>query len=439
MVAKMIRVSLLIGVFLFSVVHLPVSAGQDDWWDDSWSFRQELSLDSVTSKESAANQPVDTTIRFESSCWAENETDHSVRVICQNNDDDLELESQLYALEYSDETHITSCNLVFLIPPQTDGTEKYYVYYDESPTTSPDYPDHVSIADSSYFYEPIPGYPLESHFYKITQQDTIRYVVAQEGQFLWYSTSQYVTKLQEGSTEVMPKNGETIASFDYSYYYGDEMWQFNSTSQKLITKEILCDGNLMVSCKILSRSNGDDLQTTAIYKYYYCPTSSERIQVHVVHETLKECQMYPDSNTDGTYASLQCGGIHSASIADLNFGEIYPYSHFYSEQNTVEEYKVDLHPEYTQENPVLWLIQTPDDVDMGKKPWVSFDEGTTGNVHALIFGSSSVVKAGRDERDGMQLKAYESNYPHFPGLDYAVAGIEVSLGIAMKKMSREKI
>ncbi len=170
---------------------------------------------------------------------------------------------------------------MFLIPPQTGGTERYYVYYDESPTTSPDYPDHVSIADSSYFYEPIPGYPLESHFYKISQHDTIRYVVAQEGQFLWYSTSQYVTKLQEGSTDVMPKNGEAIASFDYSYYYGDEMWQFNSTSQKLITKEILCDGNLMVSCKILSRSLGDDLQTTAVYKYYYSPTSSERIQVHV--------------------------------------------------------------------------------------------------------------------------------------------------------------
>ena len=222
----------------------------------------------------------------------------------------------------------------------------------------------------------------------------------------------------------MPKNGEAIASFEYSYYYGDEMWQFNSTSQKLLAKEILCDGNLMVSCKILSRSLGDDLQTTAVYKYYYNPTSSERIQAHVTHETLKEYTVYPESNSDGTYASLQCGGIRSESIADLNFGEIYPFSHFYSEQNTVEEYRLDLHPEYTQENPVLWLIQTPDDVDLGKKPWVSFDEGTTGNVHALIFGSSSVVKAGIDERDGIQLKMYESNYPHFPGLDYAIAGFE---------------
>jgi len=424
MVTKMIRVLLLLGVFLCLVLHLQVSAGQDDWWNDNWSFRQEILLESVTSKESAANQPVDTTIRFESPCWAKNETSHSVRVVCQNKEDDVELESQLYALKYSDETHILSCNLVFLIPPQTDGTERYYVYYDESPTISPEYPDHVSIADSSYFYEPIPGYPLESYFYKISQNGTIRYVVAQEGQFLWYSTSQFVTKLQEGSTEVMPKNGEAILSFEYSYYYGDEMWQFNSTSQKLITKEILCDGNLMVSCKILSRSNGDDLQTTAIYKYYYCPTSSERIQVHVVHETLKECQVYAEANTDGTYASLQCGEMRSASIADLNFGKIYPFSHFYSEQNSVEEYEVDLHPEYTQENPVLWLIQTPDDVDMGKKPWISFDEGTTGNVHALIFGSSSIVKAGENERDGIQVKTYESNYPHFPGLDYVVAGVE---------------
>ena len=424
MVAKTIRASLLLGVLLCLVLHLQVSAGQDDWWDHSWSFRQELLLDSVTSKQSAANQPVDTTVQFQSSCWAENETHHSVRVICQNKDDDMELESQLYDLKYSDETHITSCNLVFLIPPQTDGTEKYYVYYDESPTTSPDYPDHVSIADSSYFYEPIPGYPLESHFYKITQQDTIRYIVAQEGQFLWYSTSQYVTKMKEGSTEVLPKNGETIASFEYAYYYGNEMWQYNSTSQELIKKEILCDGNLMVSCKILSKSTGGDLQTTAVYKYYYCPTSTERIYVHVVHEALKECHVYPDANTDGSYASLQCGGIQSASITDLNFGEIYPYSHFYSEQNTVEEYRVDLHPEYTQENPVLWLIQTPDDVDLGQNPWVSFDEGTTGNVHALLFGSPSVVKAGEDERDGLQLKAYESNYPHLPGLDYTVAAVE---------------
>jgi len=149
MVTKMIRVLLLLGVFLCLVLHLQVSAGQDDWWNDNWSYRQEILLESVTSKESAANQPVDTTIRFESPCWAKNETSHSVRVIFQNKEDDIELESQLYALKYSDEAHILSCNLVFLIPPQTDGTEQYYEYNDESPTTSPDYLHTLTIA---YYY-----------------------------------------------------------------------------------------------------------------------------------------------------------------------------------------------------------------------------------------------------------------------------------------------
>lgn len=435
MVAKTIRISLLIGVFLFLVLPPQVSVGQDDWWNETWSSRQELLLGSLTAEKNVAYQPVDITVHFESLCWAKNETDNSVRVICQSTQGDVELESQLYDLTFSDKTHITACNLVFLFPPQTDGTERYYLYYDEAPTTAPGYPDHVSIADSSYFYEPIPGYPLESHFYKIIQHGTIPYVVAQEGQFLWYTTSQCVTQLVDGSTEVAPKNGEAIASFEFAYYYGFDMWEYSSTSQEVISKEILCDGNLMVSCRLLSRSTQGDLQTTAVYKYYYCPTSTERIQVHVIHEALRECQVFEDANTDGVYASMQCGGIQSASISELNFGEIYPYTHFYSEHDTVEQYPVDLNPEYTVENPVLWSIQTPDDVDLGKNPWVSFDEGATGTVHALIFGSSSVVKAGVDERDGIQLKAYESNYPHLPGLDYTIASVECTRNTYEKNVS----
>ena len=417
------------------ILPLPVSLGQEDWWDDAWSSRQEIPLGSFLNEKNTANQPVDITIRFESPCWAQNETHHSVRVLCQNAQGNLELESQLYDLTYSDQTHITSCNLVFLIPPQTDGTERYFAYYDETSTPAPGYPDHVSIADSSYFYEPIPGYPLESHFFKIIQENTIPYVVAQEGKFLWYTTSQCVTKLVEGSTEVAPKNGEAIASFEFAYYYGFDMWEYSSTSQEIASKEVLTDGNLMVSCRLISKSTQGDLQTTAVYKYYYCPTNTERIQIHVIHEALQDCQIFEEANTDGVYASMQCGGIHSASITDLNFGEIYPYNHFYSEQDTVEQYSVDLNPEYTQENPVLWSIQTPDDVDLGKNAWVSFDEGTTGTVHALIFGSNSVLKSGLDERDGIQLKAYESNYPHLPGLDYTIASVECTRNAYEKNSS----
>jgi hypothetical protein len=424
MLGKSIRISLLIILLLFSLVQMNALAGPDYWWNDAWSFRQEIVLPIDTSINFTAYQPVDTTLLFESPCWAVNETQHSVRVICQGKEPAIELESQLYNLVHSDETHISSCNIVFLVPKEADGTERYYFYYDESETASPVYPDHVSIEDSSYFYEPIPGYPLESHFYKISQDGSIKYAVAQEGQFLWYSTSQYVTKLVNGATEMMPKNGEVIASFDFAYYYGYEMWQYNSTSQKLVSKDILCDGNLMVSCMIVSESTGGNLQTTAIYKYFYCPTSSERIQVHVTHEAKKDCFVYSASNTDGTYASLQCGGIKSTSIADLNFGELYPYIHVYSEQDTIEEYRIDTNPEYNQEDPVIRLIQTADDVDVGTKAWTSFDEGTTGTVHALVFGSSSVVKAGEGERDGLQLKAYESDYPHLPGLEYTVAAFQ---------------
>lgn len=435
MMAKKIRVSFLIGVFLFCLVPLQFSASQDDWWNQDWSYRSELVLGHITRNSSAASQPVDTHLRFESPCWALNETTHSVRVICQNKNEPEELESQLYDLVHSDETHIVSCNIVFLIPPQIDGTERFFVYYDESPTTAVTYPDHVSLETSSYYYEPIPGYPLESHFYQIRQHDSLRYVVAKEGKFLWYTTSQCVTKLKEGSQEVAPKNSEAIASFEFVYYYAKELSEYSSTSQLLTATEILCDGNLLVCFKIISRSTDGNLQTTAVYKYFYNPTSVDRIQVHVVHEALKQCQVDKGTNTDGTYVSLQCGGIRSASIPDLNFGKIYPFFHFPSEQSTIEEYDVDLFPESTQKSPALWLLQTSDDVDMGKDAWVCFDEGTTGAVHAIVFGSTSVVKSGEDERDGIQLKAYESNYPHLPGLDYILAAVECDRNAYEKETS----
>ena len=416
--------ALLFGFLFFSMIALHVSSAHDDWWNDDWSFRQELMLDSLPSVEFIAYQPVDIAIHFDSPCWAVNETQHSIRVICQHQNKPIELDLQIYNLVHEDAAHISSCNLVFLIPPEADGTEQYFLYFDDSPTTYLSYPDYVSIQESSYYYEPIPGYPLESRYYEISQDGFIKYIVAQEGTFLWYTTSQCVTKLKEGSTEVTPKNGETIASFEFVYYYGNEMWEYSSTSQELLASKIICDGNLMVCCEILSKSTDGNLQTTAVYKYFYNPTSHDRIQAHITHEALKECRVDAGQNTDGTYASLQCGGIRSASISDLNFGQIYPFVSFPSEQNVLQQYTVDLHPESTQKEPVIWLLTPTDDVDLGGEAWVSFNEGKNGAVHAILFDSPSVVKAGNDERDGIQLNIYESNYPHLPGLDYALASIE---------------
>jgi uncharacterized membrane protein YhaH (DUF805 family) len=417
-------VCLLAGLLFVSLLPMQIPAEKNPWWDDHWSFRQEILLPIQTNDDLAAFQPVDTFIVFDSPCWARDEQHHSIRVVCQSKESELELESQIYGLIHSDEDHITSCNLVFLVPENVDGTEQYFVYFDESETSPPKYLDHVSIEDSSYFYEPIPGYPLESRYYKISQEGVIIYAVAQEGQFMWYSTSQYVTKLVDGATEMMPKNGEVAASFDFTYYYDEAMSAYYSTSQQLISKEIFCDGNLMVSCGITSQSTDGALQTTAVYTYYYYPTSYKRIRTHVIHEAIKECTIYPASNTDGTYASLQCGGIRSTSIKDLNFGELYPFLHVYTENNDIAEYQVDPNPDYIKDDPVIRLIKTTDDVDVGTKAWASFDEGTTGTVHALVFASNSVVKAGDNEQDGIQLKAYESDYPHLPGLENDVAAFQ---------------
>jgi hypothetical protein len=412
-----------------------VSAEPQEWWDSGWSYRQEIEIPFNTGGNFSSYQPVDTMIVFSNPCWAINETQYSLRVICQGGTANEILESQIYNLVYSDAEHITSCNLVFLIPPDADDTERYYIYYDEAQTAPPEYPDHVSITESSYFYEPIPGYPVEAHFYEIVQNGSIMYAIAQDGTYLYYTTAQYVTKLVPGATEMSLQTGETAASFEFAYYYGDEMWQYYSTSQELISKEILCDGNLMISCRIISQSTVHDVQTTAVYKYFYCPTLATRIHAHVVHEALKECQVYPGTNTDGTYAAMQCGVMKSQSIAALNFGKLYPYIHVSSERNVIEEYRVDLNPEYNQENPVIRLLQTTDDVDLGRKAWTSYDDGLTGSVHALIFGSSSVVKAGTDERDGIQVKAYESDYPHLPGLTYTIAGFQFTRNIYEKNVS----
>lgn len=424
MVSRSIGICLVIGILLFALIPVCISVTEDLWWNDEWSFRQQIFLPFSTNTDLASFQPVDITVTFDNPCWAHDEQHQSVRVICQWKETEMELESQIYDLVHNDENHISSCDLVFLIPADADGTEHYYVYYDESETAPLNYPDHVSIDDSFYFYEPISGYPLESHYYKISQDDSIEYAVSQEGQFMWYSTSQYVTKLVDGATEMLPKNGEMAASFDFTYYYGDAMSEYYSTSQQLVSKQILCDGNLMVSCGIVSQSTDGALRTTAVYKYYYSPTSYKRIRAHIIHEALKECTINPASNTDGTYASLQCGGIRSTSIKDLNFGELYPFLHVYTENNVVEEYQVDPDPDYSKDDPVIRLIKTTDDVDVGTEAWASFDEGATGMVHALVFASSSVVKAGDDEKDGIQLKAYESDYPHLPGLENDVAAFQ---------------
>ena len=58
-----------------------VISSSDLWWDDLWSFRQEIKLNIDTSQENAKYQPIDIRIEFDNPCWAINETVHSMRII----------------------------------------------------------------------------------------------------------------------------------------------------------------------------------------------------------------------------------------------------------------------------------------------------------------------------------------------------------------------
>ena len=414
---------LLITIWLILV---PVNLSYEgSWWNDSWSHRQKIDIPIDTNSDIAKYQPIDTRIEFDESCWAKNEDEHSIRICCLNGNSWNELESQIYNLEHIGENQIKSCNIVFLIPEFATGDEQYYIYYDDSEKPSPDYPDHIDIEGAFYHYEPISGYPLESHFYKVIDEGYIIYAIAQEGQFMGYDTSQHVTKMNDKITEVKPKNGNLFAAFDFKYCYGEGLFDYSSTSQHLVSKEIFVNGNLMVEVGIVSKSNRDDLQTTATYKYYHNPTSNTRMHVHVKHETLKEVKAESESNTDGTYASIQCGGVKSNSIEDLNFGQILPYMHVFNEMNSIAEYSLDTDPEYIPEEPDIRILSIEDDVDLGNKAWISFDEGDTGIAHSVIISSNSIVKSGNDERDGIQVNAFEMDYPHLPGLENNLATIQI--------------
>jgi len=412
-------------ILMFNLFHSQGMQAAHSWWDEQWEYRISLDVPIDTSLPESIYQPIDQLIIFKDPCWAKDEQINSIRVCCFIDNEWHELESQIYDLTISDDPYIQSCRIIFLIPEYADGTESYYVYYSDSEKPNSEYPDHVSIEESYYHYEPISGYPLESYYYKILDDKAITYIVSKEGQFMGYNTGQHITKMLPNTTEVFPKNGDLFAAFDFKYCYADGLFDYSSTSQKLISKEIFVDGNLMTSFGMVSESKLDDLKTTVHYTYYHCPTSTTRIRVHVKHETLESITVDSDTNTDGTYATLQSGGAKSSSIEDLNIGEILPYMNFINDYDEITTFKMDLDPEYIPEEPDIRVAEVTDDLDLGDKPWISFNEGDSGLAHAILFYNTDVLVAGDNEENGIQLNAFQMDYPHLPGLENNMATIQV--------------
>lgn len=413
---------IIILILLFSSVFtISVSSESSSipFWNNEWSYRQEIVLPISTESSFAKFQPIDVRVEFDHPCWGKDEITHSIRVCCWDGYKWHELESQIYDLSYADSNHIGSCGLVFLIPGIADGNERYFVYYDDNEKPSPNYKNHVDIKDAYYYLEPISGVVAEGDYYQIIDDGFFVYGVGQKGNVMNRQFSQVVVKEKFETKEFDVLNSDQVASFSFSYHSGTKDTDEVSSDQVFISKEILIDGNLMVEFGIVSETSRGDIRTTNIYKYYYCPTIEKRICVHVKHESLKECVVKGVENVDGRYGALASFKGRSARIQAMRFGEILPFLHIAGEDNSIKEYLMNLNPQSKERE---WLISYKDDCDVGKDAWLSYDEGMSGKAHAIIFSSNEqIVKYGTDERDGIQIKVAEREYLDLIGteVDYA--------------------
>lgn len=411
--------ALILVVFLTSIVLMPTSKPFDEenpWYEKffTWSYRQKIKIPYNTTLDDASFKPVDLTIKFENPCWAKNIYNHSIRVVYQNKGEFNELESQVYNLNYSSENIITSCNLIFLIPENTDGNEEYYIYYDYSEKEKVDYIDHVSVEESYYRYEPLVGIFFESWYYLVIQDDSIIYTVSQKGKALSDPISQQVMKIKNSTEIIKTNSGEQTISFNFIYWwFKNNEWNNILSSEKLVSKKIIYDGNLMVKFLIISQSNDNSIQSSVYYTYYFSPDKNTSIYTNVKHEVLKH-PLPTGDEIDVSFFIFNCGEIKSSTIDELNFGEIPRYMHFYSQDERIVQYKLDQNPEN-----IDWqmVIGRQDDYDLGSSPWVSVDYGETGKAYGIIFDSVEVIKSGDNERNGIELQIHQANNIKLPGID----------------------
>jgi len=410
--------NILLAIFL-PISPSAVDTEEEPFWDNEWSYRVEIFIPIDTSKKTAVYQPIDISIEFENPCWAKDEIEHSIRVIFQDGNNFIELESQIYNLSFQEEEFIDSCNIVFLIPEDANGNEKYFIYYDDESKACTDYEDHVDIGESYYHYEQIPGLVLESSYYEIIEEGDIIYAVNKRGRGLNEVASQQVQKLKDKTKNVVPKKSEIGISIGFVYYYkkDSKMSSFSST-EVLVDHERIIDGNLMLKFGIVSVSKNGLLKTTTIYKYYFCPNEDKKIYLNVKHEVTGALPKGTD--VDVSFLIFAMNRIKSVSVDELNFGTIYPYMNYYSSEERIITTEIDQYPESSKWQKIIGFV---DDQDLGSSAWLSVGEGEKGRTDAVIFDSNNVIKSGSNELDGISLQLHESNNIQFPGLTGQSANI----------------
>ena len=379
---------------------------------ESMPYKQALTIPIDTSQDNTAYQPIDIRITFTSPCWAINETLHSIRVGVDDGTGLQEIESQIYDLQHSDETHITACSLVFLIPQGANGKEKYYVVYDSKETSAANYPQRVALEDTHYFYEPIPGQTIDFDYYGIKQDGYVVYAVVQKGQLLGNPIALAAIKFKPNSTSVETYNLDQVGNFDFRYGVNGDIEYVGTAWATDITKTVLVDGNLMVRVRLACTAPRGDVKSDNIYTYYYSPTDAKRIMVDARHDILKPITIEDPTVIDGNYAAIVSIKARSASIEKMNVGDILPSVYVYTNDNTIQEFSVPTNPQSTTRELVL---SPQDDINLGAKAWVYISDSASGKVHGMIFSSTTGITNGSE--DGVQVKLYAKQNIKLPGLE----------------------
>jgi len=411
--SNQIKIWLLLILLLVSTISTTIVSSENILSTDidGLSYKQEIIIPIDTSLSVSKFQPIDIRIDFENSCWAEDENTHSVRIGIEKDGGLTEIDSQIYDLEYDDNSHINSCSIVFLIPEDADGSEKYYVYYDSAKTNGPDYEDHITIEDTHYFYEPISGQTIFFDYYGIRQDEDVIYAIVQTGELLGNPVSFAAAKFKPNSKVVETYNIDQLVDFDLRYGIEEEPGYVGTSWATEVKKTVLVDGNIMVRVRLEGVSTRGDIKTDNIYTYYYSPTDIKRMMVKCHHEILEDINIDEPSTLDGTLSGITSIKSRSATIEKMNVGEILPDLIVYDEDESIKEYSVPLNPTSSERELVL---STEDDIDLGSHAWACLSEKSSGRCHGIIFESNTGFD---DENDGIQIKAYTKQNIDLPGLE----------------------
>ena len=408
------KISILIVIFLLSssIIHVNAYDNYTTQNIDKLTYKEEIEIPIDKSNENSKFQPIDLRFEFSNPCWAIDENHHSIRIGVDDGSEVLEIESQIYDLEYTDDSHINSCSLVFLIPEKADGKEKYYVFYDSKETEAPNYKDHLTIDDTHYFFEPISGQKIDFDYFGIFEDEYIIYAVIQTGEIIGNPVSHYIAKCIPNAAFLETNTIEQLASFDLRHGVKGEPDYTGPAAATKATKQIIIDGNLMVRLRIESYSPQGDIVTDNIYTYYLCPTETKRIFVNVNHDVLKTIEIEDPDQIDGIYTGLITIKARSKTIEKMNVGDLLPILNLYDESESIKEFLIPSDPETVEKELIL---STEDDIDLGSKGWISLSDPETGKVHGLIMESNKGFLDGSD--DGIQIKSYVKQNIKLPGIE----------------------